>query len=141
MAVRESESWTVVTLPRPDARVRLESGKLQMSYGTSFDGELEHWHFDTFRASWRNRSLGRAFATFALDADGKVKGVDVEGIGTFSRKPDAPRARTLTARVDRSPCPAHPAGRHPRGWGASMEVGGTTPRLTAGAIGRAQPYW
>jgi hypothetical protein len=73
-----------------DARVRLESGKLQMSYGTSFDGELEHWHFDTFRASWRNRALGRAFATFALDADGKVKGVDVEGIGTFSRKPDAP---------------------------------------------------
>ena len=73
-----------------DARVRLDGGKLQMSYGTSFNGELEHWHFDTFRASWRNRSLGRAFATFALDADGKVKGVDIEGIGTFGRKPDAP---------------------------------------------------
>ena len=28
--------------------------------------------------------------TFALDADGKVKNVEVEGLSTFGRKPDAP---------------------------------------------------
>ena len=73
-----------------DARVKFENGKLSMTYGTSFDGELEHWHYDTFRANWKSRTLGRTFVTFALDADGKVKTVDFEGIGSFGRKPDAP---------------------------------------------------
>ena len=73
-----------------DARVKYEGGKLSMTYGTAFEGELEHWHFDTFRANWRSRAMGRSFVTFALDADGKVKGVDFEGIGTFGRKPEAP---------------------------------------------------
>jgi CubicO group peptidase (beta-lactamase class C family) len=72
-----------------DANVRLANGALRMSYGTSFDGELEHWHFDTFRAKWQNRAIGPNFVTFALGADGKVRSVDFEGIGTFNRKPDA----------------------------------------------------
>ena len=45
---------------------------------------------DTFRAKWNNRALGQNFVTFALGADGKVKSVDFEGIGTFNRRPDAP---------------------------------------------------
>lgn len=73
-----------------EARVKLDGGKLRLNYGTLFDGELEHWHYDTFRSTWGSRALGRAFATFALDADGKVKSMDVEGIGTFGRKPEAP---------------------------------------------------
>ena len=73
-----------------DATVKVADGKLRMSYGIAFDGELEHWHYDTFRARWNNSALGRTFVTFALDADGKVKSVDFEGIGTFGRKPDAP---------------------------------------------------
>jgi CubicO group peptidase (beta-lactamase class C family) len=74
-----------------DAKVRLENGTLRLSYGTSFvDGELEHWHFDTFRAKWPSVALGRQFVTFALGADGKVKSLDFEGVGTFERKPDAP---------------------------------------------------
>jgi CubicO group peptidase (beta-lactamase class C family) len=72
-----------------DASVRFANGVLKMSYGTAFDGELEHWHYDTFRAKWNNRALGPNFVTFALGADGKVKSVDFEGIGTFNRRPDA----------------------------------------------------
>ena len=77
-----------------DAKVRSEGGKLHLAYGRTFDGELEHWHHDTFRATWKNRMQGRSFVTFALDADGKVKGVDVEGWTTFGRKPDAPDTTT-----------------------------------------------
>lgn len=72
-----------------NARLRSENGKLFMSYGKYFDGELEHWHHDTFRAIWKERMLGKSFVTFALDADGKVKSADVEGFTTFNRRPDA----------------------------------------------------
>ena len=64
------------------------------AYGKYFDGELEHWHYDTFRAIWKERMLGKTFVTFALDADGRVKSADVEGMTTFNRRPDA--ADTVT---------------------------------------------
>lgn len=73
-----------------DAKVRYDNGTLSMSYGTAFDGELEHWHYDTFRANWKGVALGKQFVTFALDADGKVRSLDFEGVGTFNRKPDVP---------------------------------------------------
>ena len=72
-----------------DANVRLANGVLKMSYGTAFDGVLEHWHYDTFRAKWDSRAAGTTYVTFALGADGKVKSLDFEGIGSFDRRPDA----------------------------------------------------
>jgi hypothetical protein len=71
-----------------DATVRYENGGLRLTYGTTLDGALEHWHYDTFRANWKGVAQGRQFVTFALDADGKVRSLDVEGIGTFDRKPE-----------------------------------------------------
>ena len=73
-----------------DVTVTADNGTLHAKYGTAFDGTLEHWHYDTFRAKWNNRAIGKNFVTFALGADGKVKTLDFEGIGTFGRKPDAP---------------------------------------------------
>ncbi len=35
-------------------------------------GDLEHWHYDTFRVAWRQRHLGRSFAEFAVGFDGRV---------------------------------------------------------------------
>jgi CubicO group peptidase (beta-lactamase class C family) len=73
-----------------DLTVKANAGKLSMAYGTGIDADLEHWQYDTFQASIRRLAAGdKMMTTFALDADGKVKSVDVEGIGTFSRKPDA----------------------------------------------------
>jgi hypothetical protein len=73
-----------------DVAVAQDNGALHVKYGTAYDGTLEHWNFDTFRANWRSRSMGHTFVTFALGADGKVKSLDFEGLGTFGRKPDAP---------------------------------------------------
>jgi CubicO group peptidase (beta-lactamase class C family) len=72
-----------------EAAVKAEGSGLRLAYGAGFEGALEHWHHDTFRAVWSNRALGKAFVTFALGADGKVKSVDVDGFGTFGRKPEA----------------------------------------------------
>ena len=74
----------------PSASEGSASPRLRATYGTMFDGTLEHWHYDTFRATWKARNMGRSFVTFSLDAEGKVKNVEVEGLTTFGRKPDAP---------------------------------------------------
>ena len=73
-----------------DAKIRHENGKLYASYGNMFEGELEHWHYDTFRATWKAVNMGKSFVTFALDSDGKVRGVEFENLSSFNRKPDAP---------------------------------------------------
>jgi CubicO group peptidase (beta-lactamase class C family) len=69
-----------------EAEVGVEEGKLVLRIGPSYVGDLEHWHYDTFRAAWRDRYLGRDFVTFHLDHRGRIAAVEVEGFGRFGRK-------------------------------------------------------
>jgi hypothetical protein len=55
-----------------DAKVTLVNGKLVVKL-PAFEGDLEHWHYDTFRSTWRDRNAGKAFVAFALDPQGKVE--------------------------------------------------------------------
>ena len=80
----------VVISAQPKTQNAQPTTVLRARFGTFYDGELEHWHFDTFRAQWSARNAGRSMITFALDADGKVRGLEFEGIGSFNRRPDAP---------------------------------------------------
>ena len=48
----------------------IEDGNPVLHHGPSFVGELDRWHFDTYRIIWRDRSLGRDFLTFRLDPKG-----------------------------------------------------------------------
>jgi hypothetical protein len=84
-----------------DLRVRRDGERLVASYGTMFEGALEHWHYDTFRATWNARNLGRTFLTFALDSDGNVRGVEFEGLGSFNRRPDTDSTRTTLSGAPR----------------------------------------
>lgn len=77
-----------------EVRVRVEGKALVVDAGPAFIGDLEHWHFDTFRARWRDATLGRTFVSFQLDANGKVASVDVDGLATFRRQPDRPATAT-----------------------------------------------
>ena len=61
---------------------------LNMKYGPFIDARLAHWHYDTFEGRATQLAAGRMTATFALDAEGKVKSVDVGGLGTLSRRPE-----------------------------------------------------
>lgn len=67
------------------AHVREENGKLTIDMGPSRIGELEHWHYDTFRARWRDPELGRSFVTFDLGPDGSVREMNLQGMGSFER--------------------------------------------------------
>ncbi len=66
-----------------DAKVTEEEGKLVVRFLPSpyFVGDLEHWHFDTFRVKWRNTIVypfPRGFVTFTLNAQGKVDEMKID---------------------------------------------------------------
>ncbi|MBE0594236.1 MAG: serine hydrolase, partial [Gemmatimonadales bacterium] len=71
------------------ALVELRDGTLRLSVGPSYVGTLDHWHLNTFRATWNDRYLGRDFVSFDLDRMGRITGLDVEGFGPFRRVPSA----------------------------------------------------
>ncbi len=76
-----------------EVEVREEGDGLSVAYH-SLEADLEHWHLDTFRAAWRNplvaqQGLSGSLLTFRLDARGEVEALEVPGMGTFDRVPDA----------------------------------------------------
>ncbi|HSB12355.1 MAG TPA: serine hydrolase [Blastocatellia bacterium] len=72
-----------------DAKVALENGKLVLST-PAFVGDLEHWNYDTFRVTWRARSLGKALVTFTLNARGAIDEMNLPDLQvSFKRGPDA----------------------------------------------------
>lgn len=56
-----------------EARVTLEGGRLNVRvvHNPGITGALEHWQYDTFRATWQDRYLGTSLVTFTLDAAGR----------------------------------------------------------------------
>ena len=49
----------------------MEDGNPVLRRGPSFVGDLDRWHYDTYRIVWRDHSLGRDFVTFRLDPKGE----------------------------------------------------------------------
>lgn len=73
-----------------DAKIILENGKLVLRT-PGFVADLEHWHYDTFRATFREAALGgKTLATFTLNSDGKTDALNVPEMSlTFKRAPEA----------------------------------------------------
>lgn len=66
-----------------EAKVTEENGKLVLRLVPSpnFVGDLEHWHFDTFRVAWRDSIVypfPRGFVTFLLDSKGHVSEMKID---------------------------------------------------------------
>ncbi len=58
-----------------EAEVTLENGKLLFYYNPRHVGNLEHWHYDTFRLAWRHPLFDmskKSFLTFYMDENGEV---------------------------------------------------------------------
>jgi CubicO group peptidase (beta-lactamase class C family) len=57
-----------------EARVTNEGGRLrlQVMHSRGITGDLEHWQYDTFRATWQDRYLDTSLVTFTVDAAGKA---------------------------------------------------------------------
>ncbi len=75
-----------------DAKVAFENGKLVAQFGLNFMGDLEHWNYDTFRVTWRDRMQGKGFINFKLNKQGKVEAMNIENIADFTRAPEKPEA-------------------------------------------------
>jgi hypothetical protein len=54
-----------------DVKVTYDSSGLHIQYGTAFVGALEHWHYNTFRATWKAAWREPALVSFVLDEDGQ----------------------------------------------------------------------
>lgn len=70
-----------VTVSSPGAG----EGRATLQVGRGLVGDLSHWHYDTFRITWRNPLFGTALATFALDPSGAPSRLYIEELGDFRR--------------------------------------------------------
>jgi CubicO group peptidase (beta-lactamase class C family) len=75
-------------------KVVKEKDKLVLHFGPAFVGDLEHWHYDTFRATWRDPIFPKVLVTFTLNGQGKVAELKTKGMDglemTFKRADDEP---------------------------------------------------
>lgn len=74
-----------------EARVSHDGQGLVVTLGPRHTGRLEHWHYDTFIATWDNPLWGRSAITFPVDAEGQVRELDVRGLRTYRRMDDSDR--------------------------------------------------
>ena len=81
-----------------DAKVTLENGKLVVRT-PAFVGDLEHWHYDTFRATFRDNAVGgKTMATFTLNSQAKPDALTIADLGlTFKRAADEAKPGTAIA--------------------------------------------
>ena len=80
--------------------MREQGGKLSLAFGPNWRGELEHWHFDTFRTKFDTPVLPAFFVQFHLDAAAKVSEVVLDLAGsptTFRRVPQRPDSSAVRA--------------------------------------------
>lgn len=86
-----------------DVKVTHEGGKLKLRFGPAFTGDMEHWHYDTFRAKFVAAGGSNAFVTFALNAQGKIETLtlNLPGVAEYPFKRAAAET-TATAAVSLS---------------------------------------
>lgn len=78
------------------AKVALENQKLVVRFGPNYTGNLEHWHYDTFRVIWRDPMQGKGFVNFKLNTQGKADVVGIENLSEFTRVPE-PDPKNVTS--------------------------------------------
>jgi len=75
-----------------EVKVNHENGTLGVRFGPAFNGGLEHWHYDTFRAKFVAAGVSYAYLTFALNAQGKIENLTLNLPGVaeypFKRVPE-----------------------------------------------------
>jgi CubicO group peptidase (beta-lactamase class C family) len=81
------------------AQVRVENGHLVLDLAPKMVGDMEHWHYDTFKVVWRDHRDGTNLVTFALDMDGKVDTMTTDIGGPPEEMLRMKRAGDLQART------------------------------------------
>ena len=87
-----------------EVKVTHENGKLKLRFGPAFVSELEHWHYDTFRANFRGAVASKAFVTFSLGLQGKVENLTLNLPGVtdypFKRAPETETATPISMNAE-----------------------------------------
>jgi len=62
------------------------NGRLRMDFRQTPDmaGTMTHWQYDTFRVDWDDASIEPAYATFQLDAAGKVERITMRAVSPLA---------------------------------------------------------
>jgi CubicO group peptidase (beta-lactamase class C family) len=68
-----------VTIANGDGRL-----VLRFDHSPALTGDLEHWHFDTFVARWRQRNIPDAYVTFALAPDGSIETMKMAAVSPLA---------------------------------------------------------
>lgn len=68
--------------------IRVEGNKLVADAGPSWLGDVAHWHYDTFRITWRDPMMGKSFATFVIGPRAKIESVRLSEWSEFRRDPE-----------------------------------------------------
>ena len=66
------------------ATIALVNGRLTIQAGTAA-GQLEHWQYDVFRATWPDPFWDPAYVSFAIDPDGTVGELRFVDGGSYRR--------------------------------------------------------
>lgn len=63
-----------------NVEVKRDQGKLELHFwdDDKLVADLEHWHYDTYRAVWRNKAQREEFLNFQLNQEAKVKSLEFE---------------------------------------------------------------
>jgi hypothetical protein len=79
-------------------QVSEQGDHLVVRYSSHLTADLQHWHYDTFRLTWRDPAMqsimsgggdhNTAFVTFVMDARGKVTEMKLGDLATFKRAPE-----------------------------------------------------
>jgi hypothetical protein len=79
-------------------KVTREKEKLVATLGPPLVADLEHWNYDTFRGTLRDRTLGKVFVTFGLNPRGEGQEVMLSNLGdvVFRRSEEGGAGAAIT---------------------------------------------
>lgn len=79
-----------------DVHVTENNGSLNIKFGPAFVGTMEHWHYDTFRATFNGPGGAKAPVSFGLNVQGKVDTLtlNMAGMGAYPFKRVRDAAKT-----------------------------------------------
>jgi len=81
------------------AIVRMENGHLVLDLAPRLIGDMEHWHYDTFKVTWRDHREGTNLVTFTLDSDGQI---DTMSTDIGGPQEEIPRMRRISGSTTRT---------------------------------------
>lgn len=76
-----------------------QNGKLIAQFNPAFTGDLEHWHYDTFQAKWRNPLISKTLVSFTINEQAEVSQVRlaVPGVSDMVFRRVAEKAKPAAA--------------------------------------------